>query len=78
MAKKIKPKKENGKKEIRNTIIAKLEAVLSDFKSEMKEKKFNDALKKGGKLLSNLLFVKKKKDKKKKIKPQEVTAETSP
>jgi hypothetical protein len=77
MAKQNKPKKKNRKKDIRNTIIAKLETALSDFKSEMKEKTFNDALKKGSKLLSRLLFVKKIKDKKKKINPQEVTPENT-
>jgi hypothetical protein len=43
----------------------------------MKEKTYNDALKKAGKLLSRLLSAKKKKEKTKKIKPQEVTAETT-
>ena len=65
MGKQNKPKKENGKKELRNDIHVKLEAALSDFKNGMDEKKFNEALKKGSKLLSSLLFVKEKKKKKK-------------
>lgn len=77
MGKKNKPGKENRKKKMRNTIIAKLETVLSDFKSEMKEKTFNDALKKGSKLLSRLLSVKKKKVKKNKTKPEEETLEAT-
>lgn len=61
MAKQKKTKKVNRKKELRNNIISKLEAALADFKAGMTEKKFKDALKKGGKLLSGLLNVKKKK-----------------
>jgi hypothetical protein len=77
MGKKNKPKKENKKKELRNTIVAKLEAVLSDFKNELNEKKFKEALKRGGKLLSNLLSSKKKKEKKKKKKPPKETTENT-
>ena len=68
MAKQKKTKKVNRKKELRNTIISKLDAALSDFKTGITEKKFNEALKKGGKLLSSLLTVRKKKEKVKKEK----------
>jgi hypothetical protein len=66
MGKKNKPKKQNPKKEFRKNILLKLETVLSDFKNEVNEKRFKDVVKKGSKLLSNLLFTKKKKNKKKK------------
>lgn len=77
MGKKDKPKKQSKKKEIRNSIIAKLETALSDFRNELNEKRFKEALKKGSKLLSNLLSAKKKKDKKKKKKPPVETTENT-
>lgn len=54
-------KKTNRKKEFRDMISAKLETALSDFKNTMDEKKFEEALKKGSKFLSRLLYIKKKK-----------------
>ena len=79
MAKDKKIKKEHPKKELRNSISGKLEAALAEYKTEAGEKAFNDALKKGSKLLSALLTPKKKKVKQKKIKKQEITTiDTSP
>lgn len=56
----------NSKKEFRRRISAKLEEVLQELKSGVKEKKFKAAVKRAGKLLANDLFVKTKKDKNKK------------
>ena len=67
MGKQKEVKKVSRKKEIRDMINTKLEVALSDFKNVMDEKKYNSALKKGSKLLSRLLFVKKKKEKKAEI-----------
>ena len=67
MGKQKEVKKVSRKKEIRDMIYTKLEVALSDFKNVMDEKKYNSALKKGSKLLSRLLFVKKKKEKKAEI-----------
>jgi len=64
MGKNEKPKKENKKKEFRNLISTKLEVALADIKTGLDANKFSEALKKGSKLLSRLLFVKKKKEKK--------------
>lgn len=64
MGKQKDEKKINRKKEIRDMVSAKLEAAFADFKNVMDEKKFNSALKKGTKLLSRLLNVKKKKEEK--------------
>jgi len=77
MGKQGKPAKKNRKKEFRNSVIAKLEMALSDLKKETEAKKFTAAIKKGGKLLSSLLYVKKKKqkpEKNKKTKTKELTA----
>lgn len=76
MGKKDKPKKPKPKQEIRNRIFLKLDAALSDFKNEMNEKRFKEALRKGSKLLGNLLLIKKKKEKKKKPPPAETTENT--
>lgn len=67
MGKQKEDKKISRKKEIRKMISTKLEVALADFKNGMDEKKYNAALKKGTKLLSRLLFVKKKKEKKAEI-----------
>ena len=58
--------KKNRKKEFRSMVSAKLETALSDFKNAMDEKKFEGAIKKASKLLSQLLFIKKKKKMEKK------------
>lgn len=65
MAKQKKEKKVSIKAEFRNTIKSKLEIALDEFKTTLGEKKFNNALKRGSKVLSSLLFVKKKKVKEK-------------
>jgi hypothetical protein len=68
MAKDKKIKKANPKKELRNSITAKLDAALAEYKTEAGEKRFTDALKKSSKLLGRLLAPKKKKKKAQKIK----------
>jgi len=55
-----------NKKEFRKMITAKLESSLSELQSDVKEKKFRAAVKRAGKLLSNDLFVKNRKDRQKK------------
>jgi hypothetical protein len=52
-----------GKKELRRTIAAKLEASLEEFRAGLKEKKFKAAVKRASKLLANDLFVRTKKGK---------------
>lgn len=52
-----------GKKELRRTIAAKLEASLEELRAGQKEKKFKAAVKRASKLLANDLFVKTKKGK---------------
>lgn len=62
MGKQRDQKKVKRKKEFRDMINMKLDSALSDFKSVIDEKKYNSALKKASKLLSSLLYVKKKKE----------------
>jgi len=54
-----------GKKEFRKTIAAKLESSLEEFRTGLKEKKFNAAIKRASKLLASDLYAKAKKDKNK-------------
>lgn len=60
-------KPKNSKKEFRKTISAKLEEVLQELKSGVKEKKFKAAIKRAGKLLASDLYVESKKEKKNKL-----------
>jgi hypothetical protein len=62
----------NSKKEFRRKISAKLEEVLHEFQSGIKEKKFKAAVKRAGKLMANDLFVKTKKVKNKKQHKEDV------
>lgn len=62
------------KKEFRKEIITKLSAALAEFKNGIPDEKFNEAVKKAGKMLSRELRQKNKKEKKikkKKSKPAE-------
>ena len=54
------------KKELRKSIMAKLEESLADFKNEISKKRFTAAIKKAGKFLSGSLLAKNKNKKKKK------------
>jgi len=64
----------NSKKEFRRKIAAKLEEILKELQTGVREKKFKAAVKRAGKLLANDLFVKTKKDKNKK-QPKNVLVE---
>ena len=63
------------KKEFRQEITGKLEAAFRDLQNGMKEKKFRSAIKRAGKLLSNDLFSKPKKEKRKKVATETLVAE---
>lgn len=54
------------RKEFRKKIREILASSLSEYKNDISEKAFNAAIKRAGKLLSDDLYVKKKKDKKQK------------
>ena len=64
-----------GKKELRKTIVAKLEDTLLELKNGTKDKKYKAAIKRASKLLANDLFVKSAKEKKKREKTDTVMAE---
>ena len=66
-----------NRKEFRRVISAKLETCLADFQNQVKEKKFNAAIKRAAKLLANDLYVKNKKEKnKKEVKADALVAES--
>lgn len=71
---KVTPHQKLSKKHARRLIYSKLSAVLTEFKTEKTEKKFNGKLKKASKLfvVDILKFSSKKKDKKKKEKNEDV------
>ena len=54
-----------AKKEFRKTVAAKLASCLEEFRTGLKEKKFNAAIKRASKLLASDLYAKAKKDKNK-------------
>ena len=56
----------NSRKEFRKTLATKLEEAFQEFKNGVKEKKFKAAVKRASKLLANDLFLKTKKERKKK------------